>query len=248
MTPPTVPFPRPLEVGTPAGQDIIGVKRALSRAGYWPWVQPFSPYYTLAFSAGVKKFQKAKGLAADGVYGKATHERLRATRRDNVPTEWAFDTVAIHLMREAFLLQHPGIVCPVKVGMRPNYLHPTGGIPGNWALDWMDPGGTSVYAPVGCTITSLSGHDPATGTHGAIGDVFGWSIHFRDGDGFTYFATHMGSRNVVDGQRVKVGQKLGAIGWWPRDPGRSHLHLGVDAGSTAKSKAQILKISAAPRP
>ena len=247
MPAPTVPFPRPLAVGVPPGQDIIATKRAISRAGYWPWVQPFTPYYTKLFSAAVAKFQKAHGLAADGVYGKVTHEKLRATRRDGYPLEWAFDTVAIHLMNEAYLLQHPGIVCPVKYGMRPSYLHPTGGIPGNYALDFMDPGGTSVYAPTGCVITQVSGHNPATGLH-APGDVFGLSLHFVDDKGFTYFATHMGKLSVRDGQKVRVAQKIGEIGHWPHDPGRSHVHLGVDAGSRAKSEAWILEIANAPRP
>ena len=249
MTPPSVPFPRVLSPGIAPGQDIVACKRALSRAGYWPWVQPFSPYYTKAFAKAMSVFQVTERLTPDGVYGKVTHERLRCVPWEAGPQgTWAFDATAIHLMEEAYLLQHPGIVCPVKVGTRPRFLHPTGGIPGNYALDWMDPGGTSVYITQPCTVTHLSGHDPATGVHGSNHDVFGWSVHFRDDHGFTYFATHLGSRTVYDGQRLQVAQKFGAIGHWPHDPGRSHLHYGVDAGSTAKSQALILKISAAPRP
>ena len=247
MSAPTVPFPRPLTFGVPQGQDVIALKRAVSRAGLWPWTN-FDGHYTKAFSQAVKAFQKQKHLTVDGTYGVKTHNALRATRRDGTPTQWAFDSTAIHLMNEAFLLEHPGVVAPCKLGMRPRYLHPTGGIPGNWALDWMQPGGTSLYAPCDMTVTQLSGHNPTTGTHGAIGDVFGWSIHFRDGKGRTYFATHMGARTVTDGQHIRVGQKFGEVGHWPHDPGRSHMHMGVDAGTVAASQAWILKIANAPRP
>jgi len=193
-------------------------------------------------------FQVTERLDADGVYGLTTHERLRRTPWESGPKgTWAFDAPAIYMMNEAFLLQHPGIVCPVKYGMRPRFLHPTGGVPGNYALDFLDPGGTSVYAPVGCVITHVSGHDPASGTH-RPGDVFGLSLHFTDKQGYTYFATHMGKLSVRDGQTVNVAQKIGEIGHWPHDPGRSHLHLGVDAGSRAQSEAWILKIANAPRP
>jgi len=244
MSAPSVPFPRILTVGVPQGQDVIAVKRAVSRAGLWPW-RTFDGYYTVAFSGAVKTFQKQHGLLSDGVYGQATHDKLRNTRCQAVPAEWAFDTTAIHLMQEAFLLQHPGIVCPVKFGNRPSFLHETGGIAGNWALDFMDPGGTSVYAPVDCHVTHLSGHDPHTGVH--HGDIFGWSVHFTDTKGRTYFATHLGTR-IGAGTQLRAGQKFGTIGSWPRDPGRSHLHLGVDAGSRSASQTWIKKIANAPRP
>jgi len=245
MNAPTVPFPRPLSVGVPQGQDIIALKRAISRAGFWPWTT-FTPYYTKAFSKSVAWFQRGEKLVADGVYGPVTHEHLRKTHRVAHPDEWAFDAVAIHLMNEAYLLQHPGIVAPCKTGVRPRYLHETGGLNGNWALDWMNPTGTAIYAPLACTITQLSGSDPSHGVH--KGDRFGWSMHFTDDRGRTYFATHMGSRSVSDGQKVTVAQKLGTIGSWPHDPGRSHLHLGVDAGTDAASQKWILEIAAAPRP
>jgi len=246
--PPAVPFPRVLLVGVPQGQDVVAVKRALSRAGYWPWTT-FTPYYTKALAKAMSVFQVTERLKPDGVYGLVTHERLRRTSWEAGPQgTWAFDKTAVHLMNEAYLLQHPGVVCPVKYGMRPSFLHPTGGVRGNYALDFMDPGGTSVYAPVGCVITHVSGHPPSTGTHGRNHDVFGWSLHFADGNGYTYFATHLGVLSVRDGQTVRVAQKLGEIGRWPHDPGRSHLHLGVDAGNKTRSETWMLKIAASPRP
>ena len=244
MKPPTVPFPRTLNVGVPQGQDVIAVKRAISRAGFWPWTA-FNGYYTSAFAKAVSKFQAGYG---DGIYGPLTHEKLRTTKREGYTAEWAFDPVAIHLMNEAYLLQHPGIVCPCKFGVRPSFLHETGGVRGNWALDWMNPGGTAVYAATDVTVTHLSGHDPSTGLHGRNRDVFGWSLHLRDHEGRTYFGTHLGSLSVRNGQTIRVAQKMGEIGHWPYDPGRSHFHFGVDAGTDAASKAYILKISQAPRP
>ena len=50
-------------------------------------------------------------------------------------------------------------------------LHETAGLPGNFALDFMAPGGTPVLAPEAGTIFKLSGHDPSEGVLGA--DIFG---------------------------------------------------------------------------
>jgi peptidoglycan hydrolase-like protein with peptidoglycan-binding domain len=100
VPPPSVPFTRTLAVGCSDAVDVIGVKRAISRAGFWQW-QEFDDKYSASFaSLGVKKFQAAKRLAADGVYGKATHDKLRATRREGHAAEWAFDDTAISLMRQ----------------------------------------------------------------------------------------------------------------------------------------------------
>jgi len=246
---PTVPFPRELSVGVPPGQDIISIQRGLSRAGFWPWM-PFKRYFTIALSKAVRRFQGAGG---DGIYGPLTHEKMRRSHSHDHPDEWAFDATAIVLMNEAYLLQHPGIVSPCKTGQRPAFLHETGGIDGNWALDWMNPAGTAVYAPTAMTVVAKGGHDPASGTwrngkHDRRGDIFGWSLHLRDRHDFTYFATHLGSVSVAVGQKLLVAQRFGAIGHWPHDPGRSHLHLGVDAGSDAASKKMIRSISLAPRP
>ena len=131
-------------------------------------------------------------------------------------------------------------------------LHETGGIPGNWAFDFMAPGGWPVLASCDATVSRFSGHDPATGLHpNAQGDVFGWSLYLKDSQGRTYFLTHLGSRTCQVGQRVTCGQQLGTVGNWPNDPGRSHTHEGVTspAGATqvAQSKARITAISTAPK-
>lgn len=130
---------------------------------------------------------------------------------------------------------------------RPPYggLHPTLGLSGNWALDFMAPGGTPVFAPQDATVTRLSGHDPATGVHS--GSIFGWSIYLRTVGRVEYYATHLDRRVVPIGRKVKRGDLLGYVGHWPHDPGRSHTHLGVThpMGKRA-SVARIEQVAKAP--
>ena len=133
---------------------------------------------------------------------------------------------------------------PANLGLhRPpaSDLHETGGLPGNWALDFMAPGGTPILAPQAGTITRLSGHPPSDGVIGS--DVFGWSLYLTTAPGkIVYFCTHMQDRAVKVGQKVKLGQLLGHVGHWPHDPGRSHTHLGVT--HPAGYKAAIARIQA----
>ena len=123
-------------------------------------------------------------------------------------------------------------------------LHETGGINGNWALDFMAHGGTAILAPQDCLVIRLSGHDPKEGVIG--GDIFGWSTYLHVPDGF-YFLTHQGVRFVKQGQWVRKGTIIGRVGHWPGDPGRSHTHAGFThiKGGPA-SKQRILKVAAGP--
>jgi len=104
-------------------------------------------------------------------------------------------------------------------------LHPTTGLPGNWALDFMAPGGTPFLAPQDCKVTRWSGNDPARGE--VAPSIFGWSMYLRTSGGVVYFATHLGERSAAVGRKVKRGDLLGYVGNWPHNPGRSHTHLGV---------------------
>ena len=109
MSAPRVPFPRVLDVDVPPGQDCVAVKRAMSRAGYWPWAT-FSDDYTVAFSKAMKVFQTTERLQPDGVYGFVTHERLRLTPWESGPKgTWAFDAEAIRMMRAQMLILHPPV-------------------------------------------------------------------------------------------------------------------------------------------
>lgn len=85
----------------PGGDDVIAVKRAISRAGYFPWRKYDNAYNNRFAIDGVKEFQKASGLSAGGIYGKATHDKLRNTRCKNKPDEWAFDAFSIKLIENA---------------------------------------------------------------------------------------------------------------------------------------------------
>lgn len=134
---------------------------------------------------------------------------------------------------------------PVPAAARPpkSDLHETGNFPGNWALDFMAPGGSRVLAPVDGVITRWSGHDPATGVH--PGAVFGWSIYLKGQDLDPIFITHLEQRLVKVGVKVCRGKPIGIVGHWPNDPGRSHCHLGVTAKTVTASKAEVVRIAAA---
>lgn len=128
--------------------------------------------------------------------------------------------------------------------VRPSFIHETGGLPGNWALDFMAAGGTPILAPQDCLIVRLSGHDPRQGV--VSGDVFGWSTYLHVPDGF-YFLTHQGARYVKQGQWVRKGTMIGRVGSWPRDPGRSHTHLGfTHVKGKEASIRRIQKVAAGP--
>jgi len=127
-------------------------------------------------------------------------------------------------------------------------LHQTGGIAGNWALDFMAAPGTPVVASESGVISRTSGNDPASGLHGRYRDVFGWSVYLRCKGGF-FYSTHYGHLNVRGGDVIRVGDVLGSVGDWPHDRGRSHTHLGYTSFSGWSSVAQrkIRDVASAPR-
>jgi Putative peptidoglycan binding domain len=104
---PAVPFMRTLyppyaaKGPVPGGDDVIAIKRAISRAGFYPWRRFNNSYNDEFAKEGVKAFQKKVGLSASGVYGRATHDKLRNTRCKGKPNEWAFDPFSINLIKNA---------------------------------------------------------------------------------------------------------------------------------------------------
>jgi len=79
------PFKRPLyppsasKGPVPDGDDVIAVKRAISRAGYFPW-QEFDDAYNEKIADAVQQFQKKNGLDATGFYGEPTHNKLKGKK------------------------------------------------------------------------------------------------------------------------------------------------------------------------
>ena len=94
MPAPVIPFKRPLYptshvAGPTTGEDVIAVKIAISRAGFWPW-QEFDQVYNDAFAhgtgknkgiSGVHGFKVQQSITIQGdTYDKWTHEALLKTR------------------------------------------------------------------------------------------------------------------------------------------------------------------------
>jgi hypothetical protein len=106
--------------------------------------------------------------------------------------------------------------------------HETAGLPGYPAHDYMAPAGAPAVAPVTGKVVKLSGHDPSAGPTGGVHGPFGWSVYIQGDDGRRYYLTHMGSRDVRVGQRVKAGQQIGSVGNYAKWGGANHIHMGVD--------------------
>lgn len=230
--------------GPSHGSDVTGIKR-----GYSKYENDFFPRPPGGFDdVANRKF-------FDAVYTLRSLEdrwplNSPAFRQDDLDAIWPhMDAYARYLYwRFKVPVPQPAMCSPLKVGRVPTFLHPTAGLLGNWALDWMAPGGTPVYAAEDAKIKKLSGRDPSSGADQQIG-IFGWSIHYETAKGYRYFGTHFGKReNLIVGQSVKAGDKLGEVGDWPGDPGRSHLHLGVTSPlGESDAKKRIQAVAAASR-
>lgn len=139
---------------------------------------------------------------------------------------------------------YPHAIPPTHTRPTAAGLHVTAGLPGNVALDFMAAGGTTILAPQDCYVMRLSGHDPAEGV--IDGDIYGWNTYLHVPDGF-YFLTHQDFRYVKLGQWVRKGTRIGRVGHWPNDPGRSHSHLGFTHVKGAyASRKRILAVAAGP--
>jgi len=222
---PAVPFPRPLyppshDKGPVSDDvDVVAVKRAVSRAGFFPW-QDFDDSYNENFAMkGVKPFQQQNGLSATGNYGKDTHEKLRNTRRKGEPTDWAFDQVAINLMKEAAGAAKPPPLLPplgpLSVGgktlLDQDCTHATAGLPFYPAFDEVWGPGRTVIAPEPLTVTRTGSSTP--------GHAF-----YADGlSGIRYWFGHLTASPSV-GTKFKKGQKIGTTFAFHA----AHCHCGVN--------------------
>jgi hypothetical protein len=114
-------FPRPLYPpddprGSIDGPDVIAYKRAVSRAGRWPW-GVFDDSYSNQFAhgkpggnvadSGVAGVQRQLGLDSTGFIGEATFNGLRSIRiPDGLPHagEMAMDANAVDLINQAYAI------------------------------------------------------------------------------------------------------------------------------------------------
>jgi len=71
-----MPKPITLAPQMPSRKETIKIQKALGRAGYFKGNA--TGFYGKRTRAAVKNFQKAKGLAADGMMGPDTWKKLRA--------------------------------------------------------------------------------------------------------------------------------------------------------------------------
>jgi hypothetical protein len=231
-------------------ETVKGLKRAMIRLQYLD--QPLGSE-TDDFGAELEKAFRIWFKNEFGVkwthYGTGSWTGLRSAKIPGGPHkgEYALDSKALSYVREDALKEcypHPLGAPGTYVGQG---LHQTDGIPGNWAIDFMAPGGTKVLAVVNATVSKLSGHAPGDGANQRIG-IFGWSIYYDTPDGYRFFSTHYGKRFVTLGQRVDVGQVVAEVGNWPGEPSRSHTHLGCSSvRGIADAKRKITSISQAKR-
>lgn len=211
------------------GKDVHAVRRAAIRflgddtawRAYRVMPEVSRRTFGLGMKQLVRRVEAKAGMAVDGKAGPGVDRILRKTG--------AYDSVCDELLREyaaavefTYCYPHPAqarsTIC--------QELHETAGLDGNWSYDFCCPGGTFVLAVQAGEVTKISGRNPNLGADQAVG-IFGYSIHYATDAGNRWFSTHYGSLYVSVGQRLKVGTRLGLVGNWPNDPGRSHTHLGV---------------------
>lgn len=230
--------------------SVKGLKRAMIRMGYLNQTlgeetDDFGAALERAFGDWWQELEAEPWSA----YRRGSWLAMREAKVTTGPNrgQYAMDALALKYVREDALLRcypHPLGAPHTYIGQG---LHETAGITGNWAIDFMAPGGTPILAVENARITRLSGRDPNLGAQQTIG-IFGWSIHYETPAGYRYFSTHYGTRSCVEGQRVDCGEVIGTVGSWPGDPGRSHLHLGVTSPlGIADAKKRITAVSQAPR-
>jgi hypothetical protein len=67
--------------------------------------------------------------------------------------------------------------------------HGTSGLAGYTGVDYFNPAGSAVVAPVSGKVIKLSGHDPKKGAVQGAGGPLGWSIYIQAKDGRIYYLT-----------------------------------------------------------
>lgn len=240
------PFRRTLRGGE-TGLDVEGVGRGLARAGFLSGLALFmskTPAFRGTYNRSkvdaVNRIRKIQGRPQNGVYDLLAHSHLEAAD--------AFDARAVWLMQS---YSPPPVLCYPVPGDWParvcQWEHETGGIPGNWAIDFCAGPGTGIVAVEKGTIYRLSGRPPANDTNDPSG-VFGWSVYFTTPKGYVYYVTHLGWRppELAPGLVVQPGDLIGKIG--DQDFRPDHVHYGVSSPHGSRdAKARIRAVATAPR-
>ena len=233
--------------GGEIGSDVEGVGRALARAGFLDGlakfmakVPSFRRTYNDSKERGVNKARAKINLPQNGVYNKQVHEYLE--RID------AFDDYAQKLMLD--YAPTPTLVFPFAVDISVSFcqwLHETGGLPGNWAIDFCCRAGAAILSPERATVTRFSGSPPGTDHPDGAG-VFGWTTYLLSPKGYQYFITHQGRRlaTLQVGMHVEPGDILGYVGDQEFRP--DHAHIGVSSPlGPEDAKKRIVAVTKAGR-
>jgi murein DD-endopeptidase MepM/ murein hydrolase activator NlpD len=244
------------ESGLPSkGPTNEALKRAMSRLGFRPWEpDKWDDNFNKPLADDLAQWDPGNSGYGPGRWTKIRSARVPAGKPH--AGEYALDQTALDLIMEDWKAHHmpppmPDLVYPHDKAWHSysgGYVHTTGGISGNRALDFLAAPGTPVLAVEAGTVSRTSGYDPATGLHGKYKDVFGWSIYTRSRYGFWY-STHYGTILVGAGAKVEAGDIIGFVGHWPYDIGRSHTHYGYTSWTHLNriSDAKIRAVAAAPR-
>lgn len=200
------------------GTDVRAMKRGLAHAGHGTLVGSFNPVMGPLAVRHLRNFQHQNALGVDGVYGTESHRVLIQH----------FDKFALKLYKDAKWKEvDPQEPAKDKLQLPKDFAptHQTAGLPGFSAVDVFAEPGTVVLAPEDGVVDRLSGRDPRQG--GTPGGPYGWSIYLTSASG-RYFLTHLGSRDVKLGQRVKHAQRIGTVcdSKVSGKPNTSHIHEG----------------------
>jgi murein DD-endopeptidase MepM/ murein hydrolase activator NlpD len=200
----------------------------------------FDDVYNAKTENAVETFQRFTDIQPTGQFGQKTLDAMWAYA--DAYSKWVYRLWSAPVEAPA----DPTMVSPVSVGPIPSFLHPTAGLLGNWALDWIVPPGVAVHSPEAGVIQKLSGHDPSDDTWDSQG-VYGWSVYVRTAQGYVYYITHLGWRAALSvGQRVGAGTVVGKVGNQKFRP--DHTHAGVTSPlGESDAKKRIQAVAAAPR-
>lgn len=251
-----VPFTGPY--GTPGlglrakGPTAIALKRMQIRLGYLDAdLSALDEHYNLPLFEAMSEWQRDIGInPASGLYGRGSWVAARSAvvpqGRPNAG-EYALDAIARKLIQQeaGFEMVNPiPLGIPMKICQGP---HETGGLLGNWAIDWCAKPGSPILAVEHAKITKLSGVHPNHDVDDP-GGTYGWSTHYETPMGYRWFWTHFGTRatGIKEGVHVLPGQTIGFIG--DQDFRLDHIHGGVTSPlGAADAKKRVLAVSTAPR-